>query len=252
MRVEVALPTLVAYLLAMSRCVAWLVVAPPFGTRLIPVTVKVGLAGALTIAAGPRLNVAEVRLDTLGLVAAVVTQVLVGLSLGFFALLLLSAIQAAGNLIDLFAGFTMAQVYDPMSGAGASVFGRTYQIVGTTILFVSGGHLVLVRGFLRSFEAVPLDRLTSANAEMITAHLGLFIVAACEIAAPVLAAMFLAEVALGLLTRAAPQLNALQLGMPLKALLALLLTGLALPLLPPAMDNLVRDVVRAGRMISGT
>ena len=252
MRAEVALPTLVAYLLALSRCAAWLFIAPPFGTRLIPITVKVGLAGALTIAAGPRLNVAEVRLDTFGLITAVVAQVLVGLALGFFALLLLSAIQAAGNLIDLFAGFTMAQVYDPMSGAGASVFGRLYQLVGTTILFVSGGHLILVRGFLRSFDAVPLDGLVLGQARMLTSQLGTLVLAACEIAAPVLAAMFLAEVALGLLTRAAPQLNALQLGMPLKALLALLVTGMALPILPGVLPHLVRDVVRAGQALTGS
>ena len=82
--------------------------------------------------------------------------------------------------------------------------------------------------------------------------LATLIVAAFEIAAPVLAAMFLAEVALGLLTRAAPQLNALQLGMPLKALLALVLTGLALPLIPLLLDNALRDVVRSGRMLTGT
>ena len=145
----------------------------------------------------------------------------------------------------------MAQVYDPMSGAGASVFGRLYQLVGTTVLFASGGHLILVRGFLRSFDAVPLSGLTAGAAQMMTAQLGLFILAACEIAAPILAALFLAEVALGLLTRAAPQLNALQLGMPLKTLMALLLTGLALPLLPAMMPNMLREIVRGGRLLSG-
>ena len=85
---------------------------------------------------------------------------------------------------------------------------------------------------------------------MLTLHIGTFILAAIEIAAPVLAAMFLAEVALGLLTRAAPQLNPLQLGLPLKALLALMLTGLALPLLPAILPNLVRDVLRAGQALS--
>lgn len=246
MRLDFATTTLVAYLLALSRCVAWLVIAPPFGTRLIPLTVKIGLAGALTVAIGPSLKPAAIELDTLSLITAVLVQVLVGLALGFFALLVLSAIQAAGSMIDLFAGFTLAQVYDPMSGAGASVFGRLYQLVGTTILFVSGGHLILVRGFLHSFDAVPLDGFVAGEAKLITAQVGVFILAACEIAAPVLAAMFLAEVSLGLLTRAAPQLNALQLGMPLKTLLALLLTGLALPLLPAVLPNLVRDIVRAG------
>jgi flagellar biosynthesis protein FliR len=250
-RLDLATPTLVVYLLAMARCVAWLMVAPPFGTRLIPLTVKIGLAGAITIAAAPRLSPVAVRLDTFSLIAAVIGQVLVGLGLGFFALLVLTAIQAAGSMIDLFAGFTMAQVYDPMSGAGASVFGRLYQLVGTTILFASGGHLLLLRGFLTSFDAVPLDGFVAGEAKLITNQLGMFILAACEIAAPVLAAMFLAEVALGLLTRAAPQLNALQLGMPLKTLLALLLTGLAIPLLPALIPNLLRDIIRAGRLLTG-
>jgi flagellar biosynthesis protein FliR len=252
MRLELAAPTLIAYLLAMSRCVAWLFIAPPFGTKLIPNTVKIGLAGAITLASGPQLRATDIRLDTLSLVTAIVTQIVTGLALGFLALLLLSAIQAAGSFIDLFAGFTMAQVYDPMSGAGASVFGRLYQVVGTTILFVSGGHLILVRGFLRSFDAVPLDRITIGTADLAMRGLATFVIAAFEIAAPVLAAMFLAEVALGLLTRAAPQLNALQLGMPLKALLALLLTGLALPLIPLVLDNALRDVIRSGRLLTGT
>lgn len=251
MRIDLAQPALIGYILAMSRCVAWLFIAPPFGTRLIPNQVKIGLAAALTLSVGPRLSTTQIPLDTVPLIGAVLGQVVAGLALGFFALLALSAIQAAGSMIDLFAGFTMAQVYDPMSGAGASVFGRLYQVVGTTILFATGGHLILVRGFLRSFEAIPLDRLTMGEAGLITTHMGTFVLAAIEIAAPVLAALFLSEVALGLLTRAAPQLNALQLGMPLKALLALMLTGLALPLLPEVIPNLVRDILRAGNALTG-
>ncbi len=251
MNIAFSTGTLVSYLLVMTRCVAWLMVAPPFGTKLIPLSVKIGLAGALTIATGPNISASSVNLETLPLTLAVLTQVAAGLALGFFALLVLAAIQAAGSLIDLFAGFTMAQVYDPMSGAGASVFGRLYQVVGTTILFASGGHLVLVRGFVRSFDAVSIGSVSGATVKLMTDQLGLFVLAACEIAAPVLASLFLAEVALGLLTRAAPQLNALQLGMPLKTLMALMLTGLALPLLPAMLPNLVRGAVRGGLLIAG-
>ena len=93
--------------------------------------------------------------------------------------------------------------------------------------------------------------LSGATMQLLSQQLGLFVLAACEIAAPVLESLFLAEVALGLLTRAAPQLNALQLGMPLKTLMALLLTGLALPLLPAMLPNLVRTVVRGGFLIAG-
>jgi flagellar biosynthetic protein FliR len=108
-----------------------------------------------------------------------------------------------------------------------------------TLLFVTNGHLLLIRGFMASFDAVgfhgpPLADLT----DLFVRDLGMFLVAAIEIAAPLLAALFLSEVALGILARAAPQMNVFILGFPLKILLTLVLGGLALPLLPGAMEAL--------------
>lgn len=247
MRVVADPQALVGYLLAMTRGVAWLLVTPPFGSRMIPARVKVGVAAAVALAAGGQAELGAVPLETGPLVTAVLTQVAVGVTLGFVGMLLFAAAQAAGALIDLFGGFSLAQVFDPQSDVQTSVFGRFYNLIATTLLFVTGGHLLLVRGFLRSFDAVPAGGPRAGPlAELLTRDVGILLVAAIEIAAPLLAALFLADVALGLLSRAAPEMHVFVLGLPLKILLTLLLAGIAVPLLPGAVASLVDRAVRDG------
>jgi flagellar biosynthetic protein FliR len=155
-------------------------------------------------------------------------------------------VQAAGELIDLFAGFTIAATYDPFTSANQAVFGRFYSLLATALLFATGGHLVLVHGLLESFAVVPagVPDLTATSGELLDA-LGLFFVSALEIAAPLLGALFLTELALGLLSKAAPQMNVLTLGFPIKILLTLGLTGIALAFLPQSVRSLVEHAVSA-------
>ncbi|MDQ2650669.1 MAG: flagellar biosynthetic protein FliR [Actinomycetota bacterium] len=246
-------PTLaVGYLMALARATAWIVVSPPFNTRMVPARIKVGLAAALALAVGPRLQDQAVDLDAASLLSGAAVQVAIGVTMGFIGVVIFAAIQAAGGLLDLFGGFAMAQVLDPQSNVQTSLFGRFYNLLAVTLLFVIGGHLLLVRGFLRSFDAVPTTGFRSAAvAEVLTADLGLLFVAALEIAAPLLAALFLADVALGLLSRAAPEMHVFVLGLPIKILLTLGLTGLALPLLPGATTSLVERIVRGSLTVVG-
>jgi flagellar biosynthetic protein FliR len=177
-------------------------------------------------------------------------QVGAGLILGFVASLLLSAVQAAGSLIDVMGGFTISQSMDPFSNAQSSVFGRIYQLLATTLLFAINGHLMLVKGFMNSFDAVGTTGFKMAGVSDVLIHSFLkFFVAAIEIAGPLLAALFLAEIVLGLLSRAAPQMNVFALGFPLKILITLLMAGIAIPLLPDAVNNLTHEVVRAGAAV---
>lgn len=241
-------PTLVVgYLLALTRAIAWVLVTPPFATRMISSRVKVGLAATLALAVGSRIPDQAVALDAGSLIVAAATQVAVGVTLGFIGVVLFAAVQAAGALIDLFGGFAMAQVFDPQSHVQTTLFGRFYNLLATTLLFALGGHLLLVRGFLRSFDAVPTVGLDLGGiAHLLTDDVGVLLVAALEIAAPLLAALFLADVALGLLSRAAPEMHVFVLGLPLKILLTLTLTGLALPLLPGAVSTLTDKIVGDG------
>ena len=176
--------------------------------------------------------------------------------LGFLAMLVLSSVQAAGSLIDLFGGFTMDSAYDPLSNAQPSVFGRFHQLMATTLLFVIDGHLILVRGFLASFEAVPAEEiLWNDLARLVTKDVGVFFLAALEMAGPLVGVMFVSEVALGMLSKAAPQMNVFQLGFPLKIFLTLLLIGGTFTAMPEALGALVDNVLRswgaAMRMLPG-
>jgi flagellar biosynthetic protein FliR len=247
--VQLEVSLLTGFMLALVRAGAWMAVCPPFATRAIPVQVKVGFSVALAIVVAPKMQGRLTSLETGPFVFGLVKEAVIGLVLGFTVQLVFSAVQAAGSLIDLFGGFTLATAYDPLSLSQSSVFGRLYGLIATTLLFALDGHVLLVRGFLRSFD---LGSPTAAGlAESATTGLGRLMLAAFEIAAPLIGALFLADVVLGLLTRSAPQLNAFALGFPLKILLSIVLAGLCLPLLPETVLSLVEAGVTGGLRIVG-
>jgi flagellar biosynthetic protein FliR len=173
--------------------------------------------------------------------------VVVGASLGFITSMMLSAVQAAGDLLDLFGGLSLAFAFDPFSNNQSSVFGRFYQLLTMTLLFATDGYQLIVRGFLQSFHTLPLNAAISVPsvARMVTDGLPAMFLAALQIAGPLIAVLFCADVALGLLNRVAPALNAFSLGFPAKILLVVVLAGFAITLLPQTVHALVEQAVRA-------
>jgi len=243
MGVDLPAATLIAFLLAVVRVSAWVAVAPPFNTRVVPPVVKIALALALAMPVAPRLAAQAPEPELFPLVRAIFFQVAVGLVLGFLSQLLFSAVQAAGELIDLASGFTLASLYDPLSNVTSSMFGRVHQLVAVTLLFALDGHLLLVRGLLTSFEVLPLHPVSlGALAEGFLTNVGRFLVAALEIAAPILAVLFLSELALGMVSRAVPAMNVFSLSFPLKIVLTLSLAGVAMALLPGAVTALLERI----------
>jgi flagellar biosynthetic protein FliR len=243
----------VAFLLALIRAATWLTLAPPFNNRSIPAPVKMGLSAAMALAVAPHLapSLGPGPFATTTLLGDGMVQAVTGASLGFFALLLFSAVSSAGSMIDVFGGFTISQAFDPFLNAQATVFGRLYEMVALVLLFVTDGHLILVRGFLTSFDAIGVKApsLTHLGA-LVTTDLTVYMTAAVEIAAPLLGALFLAQVALGLLARATPNIHVFQISFPFTILLTLLLAGLALPSLPSAVSTLLGDVLRSGNALT--
>jgi flagellar biosynthetic protein FliR len=156
-------------------------------------------------------------------------------------------------MLDLFGGFTLATAYDPLSFNQSSVFGRFYNLVAVTILFATQGHLLILRGFLVSFRTMPLNLtfgLSTFSRLLLQGMTELFL-AALQIAGPIVAVLFLTDVAFGLLNRVAPALNAFQLGFPAKILLLLMLSGLAITSLPDVVETLVDKAINAVVQLSG-
>jgi flagellar biosynthetic protein FliR len=250
---DVPTADLLAILLGAARTGAWLMISPPFNSRFIPGTVKALLSVALTLPLAPYLRGTVPSLATADIVASAALQVFVGAALGFITALLFAAIQAAGDLLDLFGGFTLAMGYDPLSLNQSSVFGRFYNLVAVTILLATDGHQVILRGFLQSFKTMPLN-LTfdlSTYSQLLLKGIGEMFLAALQIAGPLVVVLFLTDVAFGLLNRVAPALNAFQLGFPAKIFLVLLLSGIAITTLPQVIEALVDRSVTAVLKLTG-
>ncbi len=254
MRASLSADTLVVLLLATVRMSAFFAIAPPFSSRSVPSRIKAGLAFALALCLLPTLRDQSPALDLASLVGAVLWQVAVGATMGFVVLLAVAVIQAAGEMIDLASGFTLASLYDPLSNVSSSMFGRIQQLLAITLLFAANGHLILVRGLMMTFETAPLRPLAIGDlARLVTDDLGRFLAGALQIAAPVLVVLFLAELALGLVSRAVPTLNIFAMSFPVKILLAISLAGVTFSLLPGAvsrlLDQATRDMVSVAEMM---
>jgi flagellar biosynthesis protein FliR len=247
MGLQVPAVTLVALLLGTARAAGFVLLAPPFNSRSIPAPVKGALAMALSLLLSTRIAPSLPEVTGGFLVVAAVTEVIIGAALGFVVQVLFTAVQMAGDLIDLTGGFSLQPAYDPLAMTNNSSVGRLHYLLATTLLFTSGGHLLIVKGFATSYEGMPIgggvptDQLGSV---MIKAFAMMFL-AAVQIAGPMVAVLLLADVALALLSKAAPALNIFSFGFPFKIMLTLLMLGLTFPLLPPALDALMDQAVRA-------
>lgn len=242
-----------ALLLASVRVVAWLAVVPPFASRGIPAMAKMVLALGLSFAMAPTLATQDLPSTTLGLVVATASQALIGLAMGYVTMLLFAAVGAAGALIDLFGGFALAAAWDPLAMNMNTVFGRFHQVLATALLMVSGGHLLVIGGLLSTFRYLPLTGMPDMSGwdGIVVTAFSMFFTVAVQMALPMIAVLFVADLALALLTKVAPQLNALNVMFPAKVGLTLLLLGLSFPMLPDAVDRLVEHALQAMATMAG-
>jgi flagellar biosynthetic protein FliR len=244
---------LLTFLIASVRIIAWLAVVQPFSSRTVPSAAKVVLALGLAFAVSPSLGDSRIPVDTIGLLMTVVTQVVLGAAMGYVTSLLFTAVAAAGSLIDVFGGFALAQAFDPLGMNSSTVLGNLHQWLATVLLFVSGGYLIVVGGLLRSFAAVPIGRSPElpGGVEVLTSVFQLFFITAVQIALPMAAVLFITDLGLALLTKVAPQLNAINVVFPAKIGLTLLLVGLSFPVLPGVVDRLVEAALEAMAAVVG-
>lgn len=232
----------IAMALAFVRSIAWVMVCPPFSNASIPNTVKIGFAGSIAFFAAGTLQHDVLPQSDAQVMIQIVVQSLVGVLLGFVVALFVNAIVAAGSLIDLFSGINLPQAIDPLSLQQTEIFGQFYNLVLIALLFTTGGSVIIVEGFVKSFQAVgtSFPPTTAASAaQTITGDVVNFFAAAVEIAAPVIVVLFCTQILLALLAKSVPQINVFVFGMPLQILVALIGVSVAILALPSDVTNLV-------------
>jgi len=217
--------------------VTWLVT--PLGGALLPPPVRVGFGLLLAALASPALvaGAARAGLDRAGpllLALQLARELAVGLSMGLVASLAFRAAEAAGRLADTARGANLAEVLLPTADQRSSPLGALYMLLGTLVFLELGGVPRVLDALARSYEALPIGgNVTPAGAARVAGVVTLasarLIESAVALAAPVIVALWLTDLTLGLVARAAPQIPVYFLGLPLKGLLAVgvVLAGLA-------------------------
>jgi flagellar biosynthetic protein FliR len=223
---------LAGFILVLARVTPLFVIAPLFSSQMIPPHVRGIIAVGISIGMTPiAMQGQHVPSAPLALAGLVVEGGLVGLGFAFTLAVLMGALESAGSAIDVISGFSYGTLVNPMTGSESAVITRFYSLVGTLIFLVIGGDAWTLRGLDRTFQLVPLTsgpRLSSlvGGAEQVFSTV---FAAALEIAAPVLLALLITDVAFGVVSRVVPQLNVFAVGFPVKAAVAMLVVGASLP-----------------------
>ncbi|HEX5225019.1 MAG TPA: flagellar biosynthetic protein FliR [Solirubrobacteraceae bacterium] len=223
---------LAGFILVLARVTPLFIMAPLFSSAMIPVRVRGIVAVAIAIGLTPvALHGQHIPSEAVALGALIIEGLLVGLAFAFALSLLMAALESAGSLIDVTSGFSYGSLINPLTGENSAVISRFYSLFGTLVFLVIGGDAWTLRGLGRTFELVPLTagpQLGSlvGGAENIFSTV---FTAAIEIAAPVLIALLITDVAFGVVSRVVPQLNVFAVGFPTKVAVALLVTAASLP-----------------------
>lgn len=217
------------FLLVLTRVSGLLLSAPLVGDAEVPRLIKVSVAIALAVVLVqlPVIAHATAPVALLPFILAIVGQLLVGVALGFVARAVFFAVQTAGQIVSLQIGLSNAAVFNPLSRQPDAVTVQLYTVIAALVFLAVEGDTWLVASLARSFDLAPLSGAAFSPAllkEAINAAIAVTQIGV-QIALPIAASLFGANVVLGVLSRSLPQLNVFVLSMPLDLLLGLLAIG---------------------------
>jgi flagellar biosynthetic protein FliR len=219
------------FLLVLFRIAGIMVFAPLLGAAAIPITIKVLIVLVLSAAVFPLLDISALSIEMMvpksyiTLAIGVAREMLIGLVMGFTLMLMFIGVQVGAELISQQMALSLAQISDPLSNSNTDILTKFYLMLATLIYVLMNGHLILIGTLVQTFESIPLLTATFDRGMLDTmlAILNASFMLGIRFAGPAVAAIFLATIALGFISRTMPQLNILAAGFPIRILLALIL-----------------------------
>ena len=245
---NIVLEMLPYFLLMLVRLTSFFLIAPVYSMRGVPTQIKIGLAFFLALFAFSTSAGEEPLLLDGYYLFLLIKEIFVGLALGFTAALLLYAVQVAGAFIDFQMGFALANVMDPQTGAQVPMIGHFKYTMALLFLLIVDGHHLMLDGVMKSFQLVPVELISFSfkNEEiarfMSTLFLQMFLIA-MQIALPVVGALFLVDVALGILAKTVPQMNIFAVGFPVKIFAGFMMLILVMPIFFFVLQSLFEKIL---------
>nr|WP_170295423.1 flagellar biosynthetic protein FliR [Chengkuizengella sediminis] len=227
MYIDLFLQYLPNVILIFCRITSFFVVSPIFSFRGLPTQYKIGLSLFITLLTFMSTGLEEPVPINSDYITFIFREILVGLLLGFTAYLFFTVVQIAGAFVDLQMGFGMANVMDPITGVQTPILGNFKYMLAITLFLIMNGHHLLLRAIMDSYEWVPLSN--GLFTKIYDGDISTFIIStftnvfflAFQMSAPLIAVLFLVDVALGMLARTAPQFNLFVIGIPIKIMVGL-------------------------------
>ncbi len=222
-----------ALILVFIRMTGLFVISPIFGRRNIPVYLKVGLSftSALILVNTIKLPAVDYNENLYFFTFLIFKEFVVGVVLGYISYIIFNAIMMAGQLIDMQVGFGMVNVLDPVSNIQIPISSNFYYITSMLVLLAINGHHIIIKGLFDSYRFVPLGGAVFTEAlmgDVLRNFVNMFFVS-FKICAPIIAAILITDIALGIISKSIPQLNVFIVGMPAKIILGVLVMALTIP-----------------------
>lgn len=244
------------FLLVLIRFSGLMVSAPVLGSGNVPIIAKVGFAffGALLVT--PTLPMLEVGLPEANLAFSLLAigEFLIGLMIGFVVGMVFAAVQVGGQVMDMQTGFGMMNVFNPALETQSSIFGFFLFILAVLYMLVTNLHHLMIWGFVHTFEAIPLGGFVAHPGLLweVTRWGQAMFVDGLIISAPVVAAMMMAYVTMGLIGRVIPQIQLFVVGFPITIGTGLLITALSISIYLHVLEGIFeRTFIRVDTLIRG-
>lgn len=244
-----------ALLWPLTRILGLIAAAPLFGNSSVPASVKVMLGVLLAMIVAPAVPALPAA-DPLSLAGLLilVQQALIGLAMGFSIRVVFAAVEMAGEIGSLTMGLGFATFFDPATQGRSSAISQFLALVATMAFLAVNAHLVLLAALVESFSSLPVSALpmNGGGFKQMADWGGKIFSTGVQLSLPIVAALLITNVALGILTRAAPQLNLFGIGFPITLGVGMLVVAMSLPYLATPLQNLFLEGIERVRLLPRT
>jgi flagellar biosynthesis protein FliR len=245
-----------SFLCVFVRCSAMFLSSPIFGSQGTPVHIRImtclAISGSLTLALSQKIGPPPA--DLYSFVMAIAHEVLAGLLIGTFMSFVLQSAQMAGALVDGQMGLGMSQILNPINGISSTVISQFKYFLAVVVFLSINGHHLMLKAFAQSYGNIPglsMEHLPAMR-EGIVSLMGQLSLLALQMAAPVLGVSLVVDAALGIINKAVPQMQVIQVGMPAKIVVGMVALGVGLPAIVAGVNTGVESSLESlMRMLRG-
>ena len=232
---ELILEKLLGFFMVLTRISAFFLILPIFGSKTIPVRIKVALTIVLTIFFSMiiPMPIDSKQISVIESILLLANETTYGLALGLIVYFIFTSVKFCGRIIERQMGLSMAQILDPLSGENTQALGALLEMIFILLFLSANGHHLFLFIISRSYEAFPAGSIPSISVlvEGIIKAGSTLLMAGLKLSAPILAAFLVLMVILAVFARMIPEMNILFISLPMRVGMGLLMVAIFLPFL---------------------